>query len=92
MKRTCLIPSVTALACADTAAVPGYTPPPPPPPPRPFAHEYAGGISRGSKTLLSDSRSDIKSRRETLAPLPTTLKVKRCMAAPLSRVLVQRLA
>lgn len=88
MKRTCLIPSVTALACADTAAVPGYTPPPP----RPFAHEYAGGISRGSKTLLSDSRSDIKSRRETLAPLPTTLKVKRCMAAPLSRVLVQQLA
>lgn len=52
MKRTCLIPSVTALACADTAALPGYTPLPPP---RPFTHEYARGISRGSKTLLSDS-------------------------------------
>lgn len=41
MKRAAgLIPSVTALACRDTAALPGYTPPPP----RPFTHGYAAGI------------------------------------------------
>lgn len=44
MKRTCVIRCVTALACADTAALPGYTHTPPP-----------RGISQGSKSLLSDS-------------------------------------
>lgn len=46
-----LIPSVTALACGDTAAPPGYTPPPS----GPFTHECAAGIIGADERFKSSA-------------------------------------
>lgn len=46
-----LIPSVTALACRDTAALPGYAPPPS----GPFTHECAAGIIRAEERFKSSA-------------------------------------
>lgn len=53
MKRAAgLIPSVTALACRDTAALPGYTPPLS----GPFTHEYTAGIIGADERFKSSAR------------------------------------
>lgn len=77
MKRTCLIPSVTALACADTAAPVGYIAAPP----HMDLWEELAEVQLCSRILRSDRKLNF-SCHETLAPLPATLKVEHGMAAP----------